>query len=175
MKSMNKILSSLFAVCAFIILMSCSEDEEAAIATEADLAGTWTMQSSEIDFKINGKDIVDYMIETFEMSEEEAKAQKEAFEGETEMESGTTIELKSNHTYISKSAGDDPDNGTWKLINDGKKLLIDEGTDDEMEFEIKSISGSNLSLFTQRSEKEDFDQDGTDDTIEVQMTINLKK
>ena len=175
MKSMYKSFSSLLAISLFTFIVSCKEDDEVVVATEAELIGTWTTQSSQVDATINGKDMIDFLIDAFEMTEQEAQIAKEAFEADNEMDSGTTIELKSNHTYTAKATGEDPDDGTWKLSTDGKKLLIDEGTDDEMEFEIKSISGSNLSLFTERSEKDDLDQDGTDDTIAVKLTLNLKK
>jgi len=176
MKSMNRIFYSLLTLFALVGFMGCSEDDEVkTVATEADLVGTWTMQSSEVDFTVNGQDIIDYMIEVLKISEEEATIQKEILEGGAAMESGMTIELKSNHTYIAKETGEDPDDGTWKLSSDGKKLLIDEGTVDEMEFEFKSIASNNLSLFTERSGKMDFDEDGTDETVEVKMTLNLTK
>jgi hypothetical protein len=176
MKSMNRIFYSLLTLFALAGFMGCSEDDDVkTIATEADLVGTWTMQSSEVDFTVNGQDIIDYMIEVLELSEEEASIQKEAFEEAMETESDMTIELKSNHTYIEKETGEDPVEGKWKLSSDGKKLLIDEGTVDEIEFEFKSITSNSVSLFNERSDKIDFDGDQVKETVVAKMTLNLKK
>lgn len=173
---MYKIWSLLFTICVSTFFVACSEDDEVTITSKNDLVGTWTLKGADFDVLMNGSSYKEQLINSG-MTEEQADEYL-AFFTEDTYEEGTTIELKSDDkyeiTYLDDQ--DDPDFGTWNLSSDLKKITIDEGTDDELIFDIKSFNGSNLSLFNSLAEEMDIDGDGKNDAnLEVKTTINLEK
>lgn len=57
------------------------------------------------------------------------------------------ITFKSDNTYSYILDNGDTDNGTWKLSNNGKRLVIDAGTADADSAEIKTLTEKDLSLY----------------------------
>jgi hypothetical protein len=179
MKSMNKIYSSLLTVFAFVSFIGCSEDNEVrTVATEADLAGTWTLQSANFDISVEGKSLKEYLVESG-LTEEQAEAQVEefqtAFEESDEFAEGALIEFKSDNEFLVKSPDteDFESNGTWELSADGKKITIGE-VDEMLTFDIRSITNKNLSLDLIMTE---FDNMGGSASMnfEIKVLLDFKK
>jgi hypothetical protein len=79
-----------------------------------------------------------------------------------------TIIIRADNTYTITSTLLDLDiDGDWVL--DGDVLTLDEGTVDEVAFEI-SLDGNTLTIHTEDVEF-DFDEDGTDDPAQIDATF----
>jgi hypothetical protein len=153
-------------------MTSCNKDDDGNSSTnEDDLIGVWTINSanSNADISINGVSIVDYFMDTFDLTEAEA----EEFASLFEFELSGTIEFNSNGTYVA-DIEDGTETGTWELNNN--TITMDKGTEDEVDFQIKSLTSSKLVIeFSETSSDEDIDEDGTPETMKVDMHLELSK
>jgi len=183
MKSLTTPREAFFTVCLICAMMvacffiSCNNDDE---NTPSDLLiGTWTFSSSTMDLSINGKTLVQYLIDESGLSQSEAETLADLLFGMIEDEytpgSDVSIQIKSDGTYI-MTGTDMNDDGTWELSSDGKTLTLDKGTEYEMVFDVESLTKSTLTILSQQSLEDDFNADSVNETmhIELEMTLNKK-
>ena len=85
-----------------------------------------------------------------------------------------TITFMDDKTYEA-DLGDGVDTGTWNLSSDGKILTLDPGTDDEATVKVITLSSVKLEIEISDSSMEDFDGDGIDDEVSVNIMLTLKK
>jgi hypothetical protein len=157
---------TLLLLVSVFILTSCEKDEE---SKEDQLIGKWNITSVETVITINGKDIIDYFMEDLGLSQSEAEEFAEWFT----FDITGTIEIKSDGTYETVFDGE-TDSGTWELVDN--TLTLDKGTNDEVEVEIISITSSKLVFeMVESDNSEDFDEDGTNDTLVMKMKYNCSK
>lgn len=152
-------------------LISCDKDKDGN-GGSSDLVGIWTVTSSSFEITINNVDVIDYLMAAMELTEEEAEMFVDMFFSDMGMTG--TIEFKSDGTYITKSDGE-TDTGTWKLSSDKKTLTMDDGTADEVNATVVSLTSSKLVVEFTESESDDWDEDGTPETTEIFMHIELSK
>jgi hypothetical protein len=152
--------------------MSCNNDDDDPKASN-DLIGVWTVESSSIEMIIGDKSIIEFLMEMLSITQEEAELFADiylsdygAFEG--------TITFKDDNTYAA-DFGDGVDTGTWKLSSDGKTLTLDQGTDDETDVQVITLSSVKLQIEITEASMEDIDDDGTDDEVSVKISLTLKK
>lgn len=158
----------------FLVLVTgCNKDEEDEIAT-SDIIGKWTISSVSFDIKLGEVSLIDYLIDQYGFTEEEADLYRDLIDSELDSEFEGTIEFKSNQTFVIDIGGES-DTGTWELSADKKTLTLDEGTEDETIAEVKTLTSSQLHLLFTTNEYFDFDEDGTDDVMSVVVDMQLVK
>lgn len=169
-------LSSLFIVFSLLLFANCSSDSEGENA-DAQFVGTWNLTSVSVELSIDGKSLVQYLIDNGEMTQGEAELLEDFFKSFLEAElSDGQIELKSDHTYVA-DFGDDPDTGKWSYDASSKYLTIDSddpGEDTQM-IMVKSITSSTLIIEQKEIVEEDIDDDGTSEEIDAAIEMTFSK
>lgn len=166
-------LGLLLIVSSMLFFVGCSDKETQGDDAAATIVGTWTYESSDLLVLVNSKDIVQYFIEVFQLTEVEAQEFADLFEEGIDEFAGGTFTFNANGSFT-VMAGSETSTGTWSVSEDGKTLTVveDEGT---TSLEIKTLTSTHLSLYLNETETDDLDQDGTDDTIQIELTLNLTK
>jgi hypothetical protein len=161
--------TALLLLMSIFMLTSCDKDEDNVNSKRDNLIGLWTITSSETEITINGTDIIEYFMAELGLSQSDAEAFAEMFQSDMT----GTIEFNSDGTYEAVSGGA-TNNGTWEL--NGDTLTMDKGTEDEADAEIISISSSKLVLeISETDSSSDMNEDGTNDTLVVRITLNCSK
>lgn len=161
MKRLNHLF---FTIVALAMLASCGKDDEGDV--KSDLVGSWKFSKIEIiELSIDGKDFVEYFVEAFGLTEEEAAEFEAEFEANFQADADLgdiTIEFKSDNTYVSSSPDEEDETGTWSLSSDGKTLTVDDQT-----FKITSLTKTQLVATLSEEET----QEGVTIKIEVEYTF----
>jgi hypothetical protein len=146
-----------------LLITSCKDDEESA---SPGIVGVWNVTDLEVSFTVNNESLANYFGQDLADVIEASLAT--IFEDQFE---DVTIEFKSDGTYSSKAPGETTETGSWALIGD--KLSLD---DDTITFDVIINTNSALSLqYVESDSSEDFDSDGTDDTLETVLELSLTK
>lgn len=171
MKRFINATAVLLMVSGMLFFVSCDADDEPDAGVP--IVGTWSYESADIIIEINGQDILDYLVEVFEMSEEDATAMKESFEETMNEFEGMSWKFESNKTFTATSPEGD-ETGTWSLNEDHSKLTL--VSDDETTvIDVKSLTSSKMELFFAEEFTQDMDEDGEDEVFHLDMTLVLKK
>jgi len=152
-------------------IISCTEEDP---QTEELILGKWTVESSMIDIYFDDQSLVNYFMDVYEISMVQAELLEhnllevylDSFQG--------TITFKGDNTY-EIDFGEEFDSGLWMLSADGKVLTFDKGTVDETVATIIKLSSSALVVEMVEYEEGDIDGDEKDDSIELHVTMTLKK
>lgn len=175
---MNKTTKIIYQVSLAVLLlltstfMSCNNDDDDPKASN-DLIGTWTVESSSIEMIIGDKSITEFLMEMLSISQAEAELFADLYLEDYGDFDGT-ITFKDDNTYVA-DFGDGVDTGTWKLSADGKTLTLDQGTADETDVQVITLSSVKLEIEISESSMEDIDDDGIDDEVSVNISLTLKK
>lgn len=156
-------------------LVSCSGDDKDEVPQDGPIVGTWTFSSIDFDATINGQDYIEYLVETFDITEEEAMFLAEFYRGQflgSEFQS-STITFKRDGTYVTQG-GDSEETGTYTLTNSNTKLTLSSGGE-VTEFDVKELTNNNLKLEYTGVDEDDIDEDGTDETISFKINLHLTK
>jgi hypothetical protein len=179
MKNLQRPLSyllSILLISTLFLFSHCSEDDDEK-NENADLIGTWTMTSIDIDLMIDGKSLMQFLIEDAGLSEAEAALLETFFKStlEDEISSGQ-IELKADNTYIA-DFGDDPDTGKWSYNASTMILTIDSNDPDEdiQEIKVKSVSSTTLVIEQSEVVEEDLDDDQINEEIDTMIEMIFTK
>ena len=174
MKRLKKLFWALSAV-ALLATYGCSDDEVIGF-TDDDIIGVWTVSGTTVDFSVGGMSLIDYLVETLELSEVEAllfealisEGIDEGFDG--------TVEMRADNTYVAQFGDDPAENGTWELTVDGTILkLLEAGASEATELNLISINATTMILSYEESEPMDFDQDGVEEEITLLIEMTLTK
>jgi len=167
------LLCAMTVTCFF---SSCNNDDE---NTPSDLLiGEWTFSTATMELSIDGKTLVQYLMDEGELTEAEAEIYADLIFGMVEdefvLESTVVITIKSNGTYLITDPSSGNDDGTWELSGDGKTLTLDKGTVDEMVFDIVSLTSSTLVIISNQEVEDDLNDDSVNETmaISIEMTLN---
>ena len=153
-----------------LILSSCSKDSTPA----EDIVGTWTMESATFTATINGKTMTQYFIDELGLTATEAQQYTDLFNNAMQQSFTGTMQIKSDNTYTA-TLGGEPDDGTWSLSSDGKKLTIDSSTEEPMILDVIELTSSKIHLQGTDTETEDLNDDGTPETITVTVDLTFTK
>jgi hypothetical protein len=126
-----------------------------------------------LELSIDNKSLIQYLIDELGLPQSEAEARQDLNDASLGQYYAGTIELKENKTYEAYMGGDISD-GTWSMSSDGKTLLMNESTSDEQLVNIVSLTSSSMHVNMTQSESDDFNEDGIDEEmiIEVDMLLN---
>jgi hypothetical protein len=167
------LLCTIAVTCFF---SSCNDDDE---STPSDLLiGEWIFSTATMELSIDDKTLVQYLMDEGGLTESEAEIYDDLLFGMIEdefvPESTVVITIKSNDTYLITDPSSEDNEGTRELSADGKTLTLDKGTEDEMMFEVVSLSESKLVINSIQELEDDFDEDTVNETmvINIEMTLN---
>lgn len=152
-----------------LTITSCEKDSDGDTKAN-EIIGVWTISSSTFEGTINGVDIVQYFMDAFGVSQ----AVAESFTADFYEEITGTANFKADGTYTMTTNGS-TDNGSYKLSADGKKLTLDEGTVDELIIDVATLTSSKMEFSFTETEVSDMDEDGTDDTLIMTISLVLTK
>jgi hypothetical protein len=162
----SKILSVILI--ASLGVTSCKKDKTSNTVTLE--GGTWTAGTPTFTAMVGTKTISQYFTDVVGLTADQA-ATYTAIVNVALMQSFTgTIQFKSDNTY-SANLGGKPDSGTWSLSADGKKLTIDSNSDVPETADITELTSSKLTVTINSTESDDLNNDGTPETINVNVTI----
>jgi uncharacterized membrane protein len=175
----NKIKNVAFIAMLFSVglLASCGSSDDDVKPANAELIGTWTYKDAKIDVKINNKTIKDYFVEALGISAIEASVVEALILAEVEDDElkGSTVTFGADGNYSAKSGDGTVTTGTY-TINDAKTeiTVVESGT--TTTFDVKSISSSELVMsYTEENSDEDFDEDGTNETLLASIEVTFSK
>ena len=152
------------------MVLSCSKDSNPA----DDILGTWTVESATFSAIVGTKTLTQFLIDEVGYTEAEAQQFIELFTLKMQQAFSGTIEMKSDNTYSSNIGGED-DSGTWSLISDDTKLVIDSDTDDPMTLDIIELTSSKLRVQGTYFEEEDLNDDEVPETINIDIELTFIK
>jgi major membrane immunogen (membrane-anchored lipoprotein) len=159
------------------LLTSCGSSDDDAKPANAELIGTWTYKDAKIDVKINNKTIKDYFVEALGISAIqatviEALLLEELEDGELK---GSTVTFNADGSYSSKSGDGTVTTGTY-TINDAKTKVTVIESGETTTFDVKELSSNQLTIgYTEEDNSEDFDDDGTNDTLVASLEVTFSK
>ena len=173
---MNRLKKMFWALSAIALLATsgCSDDDEGISFTDDDIIGVWTVSGATVDFSVGGMSLVDYLVETLELSEAEALLYEALISEGFDQGFDGTVEMKTDNTYVAQFGDDPAENGTWELTADGTILkLLEAGESEATELKLISINSTTMVLEYDESELIDFDQDGVEEetTLLIEMTL----
>lgn len=165
-----------FIAMSATLLISCSDDEEAPAGDlSGNLIGSWTSTSVLIDeITVNGVDLVEYFT-SLGLPPEFITLFEEGFAQGLEEDFDVEISFMEDGTYTTTDV-DGTDSGVWELNANSTVLTLDKGTADEFEIEIVSLTDEQfVGKVSEVDESEDLDDDGTNDTLRISITLTLAK
>lgn len=152
---------------AGLAVTSCKKDSSSAVT----LAGaTWTAGTPSFTAMVGTKTLTQYYTDVMGLTAAQA-LQYTVIANAALIQSFTgTIQFKSDNTYTSNLGGI-PDSGTWSLSADGKKLTIDSSSEAPQTADVIELTSNKLSVTLIETVSEDLNNDGTPETIIVNVTI----
>lgn len=172
MKIYFNLVALLLMVSGTLFLSSCKEDDKDP-DSDSPIVGVWEYESADVAILINGQDFIDYVIETFELSEEQAEEMKEGFDEEMNYFEGMSWEFKADGSMIVTSP-EGNESGTWSLSSDNEKLTVTSDGESEV-LDVSSLTSSTMKLNFEEESAEDLDEDGEDEVFEITIALTLSK
>ena len=180
MNRFRRLLTQLISIpilFSLFLFIHCSSDDGENENEETKFVGTWVIASVDAELTIDGKPLLQILIDEFELTEDEAEILEDFFKKSLEDEIGDgEIELKSDNTYVA-DFGDDPDTGKWSYNSSTGYLTIDSDDPDEdtQMIKVSSITSNTIILEQEETFDEDLDDDGTDEEIDAKIEMTLAK
>jgi len=155
-----------------VFISSCSKEDEIS-ATYNKICGEWVVSDIQFDMSISGQNFVDFLIDNYGFTEEEAQVESDENEF-AYIESWTgTMHFKQDGNY-EFNIGGEYFSGTWALSNDEKTihvLLIRQ----YMNFNIVSVDEKIMKLRFDQVYYVDIDNDGNKEAIDYNNDFTLEK
>ncbi|MEQ8469943.1 MAG: lipocalin family protein [Marinoscillum sp.] len=175
MKNWMKPVVLLLMVSGTLLLNSCGgnvDDEDVTPITPL-IVGEWEYESADISITINDKDIFDYYMEYFELSEEEAQLLVDTFEESMNDFDGMSWTFTNDGKYVFTDK-EGNESGTWALSSDKSKLTVTSGGESE-QLNVNFLTQAKLKVSYTESFEEDMDEDGTMEVFGISIILELKK
>jgi len=176
MKNLLQKLSILFFISSLILISpACSKDDDEDEKASNDLHGSWTINETVLDLSVDGVDLVDYLVNEMNYTEQEAQFMVDFYSNAIQAGNQGNITFNDDNTYKYVNNGDE-ENGTWSISNDGNTLtMVYENETDNLT--ILSLTSSSLKLkLPTETEQVDIDGDDVEETtIDMDMEIHLTK
>ena len=174
MKTIKTILQTLSLAVSLFFVVSCDDNDEKLITPSNQLLeGTWSYEAAEIEFTVNGQDIIDYLIEVFELSDAQAAQIASMLKEDSFEFTNATWKFNRDNTFTAVQE-DETTIGTWSQSDDKKKLtLTSDGETDIVD--VLVLTTSKLQIFMSIEDQIDIDEDGINETIMIDAKLKLKK
>jgi hypothetical protein len=155
-----------------VFISSCSKEDEMS-ATYKKICGEWVVSDIQFDVTIGGQNLVDFLIENYGFTEEEAQAEFEANEtGYRESWTGT-MHFKLDGTYEFNVGGENYSN-YWILSEDEKTIHV-YFTGNYVDFDIVSVDEKTMRLRFDQIYYVDINNDGNKEAIAYMNDFTLEK
>lgn len=174
---MQNNLRLLFLLCfatSMAFLSSCSKDDDGPAGSP--IVGTWTYSDSEVTILVDNQSISQFLIANGANPTEAALEEsfyKVFLENALDFD-GTSFVFNADGTYDVRENGAVQESGTYQLTNNNTKLTIS-SSEGPQEFEVEELTNNRLKLSFSEEEMEDFNDDGTINTIAIGILIEFMK
>lgn len=176
MKIRLKFFYFISAISIVSLLASCGSDDDDSPKNTSPIVGTWTYSDSELTFLIDNQGIAAFLIANGEDPVEAALQEsfiKSFFEDALDLQ-GTSFVFNADGTYSVRENGVVEESGTYQLNSNNTKLTIT-SSEGPQEFDVEELTNNKLSLSFSEEEMEDFNDDGTLNTIFIKILIDFVK
>jgi hypothetical protein len=155
-----------------VFISSCSKEDEIS-ATYKMICCEWVVSDIQFDVSIGGKNFVDFLIDTYSMTEEEAQAAVEENE-KAYRESWTgTMSFKQDGTY-EFNVGGEYYSSNWYLSEDEKTIhVFINGS--YMDFDIIAVDEQMMKLRFDQIYYVDINKDGNKEAIAYMNDFTLER
>jgi hypothetical protein len=167
----------LFIICAaasLAFLSSCGKDDDGPAVSP--IVGTWNFSDSEISILVDNKSISQFLISTG-VDPVEAALQESFYkvflENALDLQ-GTSFVFNADGTYSVRENGTVQESGTYQLNSNNTKLTIT-SSEGPQELDIEELTNNKMSLSFSEEEMEDFNEDGTLNTIALKIQLDFVK
>jgi hypothetical protein len=169
-----RIISQTFCLAGLFFLASCDDnDEKSIVPSNQLLEGTWLYEAAEIEIAVNGQDVVDYLIDVFELSEAQAAQIATIIKEDSFEFTNATWKFNHDNTFTSVYE-DETTSGTWSLSADKKKLTLTADGETDI-VDVLVLTSSKLQIFMAVEDQIDIDENGINETIVLDAKLKLKK
>jgi len=155
------------------VMSSCGKDDD-VIEDDAEIAGSWTLASTDLNAMVGNKTLSAYLVEDAGYGVIEAQLAIVVFKRVVEDSFAGDLQLKSDNTYTSNLGGEN-ETGTWSLSSDRKQLTIDPDSDVPSTMEVKELTSGSLKLEGSKTVSEDLNKDAVPETIDVDYILNFRR
>jgi hypothetical protein len=169
---MKKYFYLLLMSITITLFTSCGSDDGDEIAESNNLIGAWGISGVEIEITINDTDFVQWMIDNLALSDDDATVIQALFQEGFEEDFTGTMTFNEDGSYSSDFDGE-VETGTWTL--NGSTLTLMQAGEDNVTATVVSLTGSALVIEISQTEQEDFDDDGTKETLRITIRMSLSK
>ena len=152
---------------AGLAMTSCKKDSS---STATLSGGTWTAGTPTFTTMVGTKTLTQYYIDVMGMNATQAQQYSSAVNLALMQAFTGTIQFKSDNTFTSNLGGK-PDSGTWSLSADGKKLTVNSSTTAPETLDVTVLTSSKLSVKLMNTVSEDLNNDGTPETIIINVEL----
>jgi hypothetical protein len=155
-----------------VYISSCSKDDEISV-TYSKICGEWVVADIQFDVSIGGENLVDFLINTYGLTEEEAQAAFEENENAYRESWTGTMQFKEDGTYEFYVGGEDH-SSYWFLSEDEKTIHVYfDGY--YIDFDIVSINENTMKLRFDQIYYIDLNSDGNKEAIAYLNDFTLEK
>jgi hypothetical protein len=170
-KFLAVILIGLFA-------FACSDQSDVPDGSNistSKIVGTWYTDSSRINLSINDTNLVDYLVERLQLTNNEAQLEFDSIVSEIKPNMVGQVSFNKDYTYntLFNSEGG---SGLWEINSDETRVTLDPGTQDESELRILSLDEYTVTIQFDEFDPVDLDDDGfSDEELKIEVTLLFKK
>jgi hypothetical protein len=176
MKIKLKFFYFIFAIAIVSLLSSCGNDDDDSPNNTSPIVGTWTYSDSELTFLIDDQGIAEFLIANGEdplVANALENLIKSEFEDVLDLQ-GTSFVFNADGTFSVRENGAVQESGTYQLNSNNTKLTIT-SSEGPQEFDVEELTNNKLSLSFSEEEMEDFNDDGTLNTIFIKILFDFVK
>lgn len=166
-----KALMLLIATSFLFTITSCEKDDEVSPIT-APIEGEWNKEDIDMQILLNGMDFIDYLINFGGLTREEAEEALELMFDATDFP--FNIIFDEEGYYHASMSPTNTHTGTFVLNTDNNTLTLDNGTEDQVIFDVVTLNETDLKIKNKQISNidDDFPEAGK---MEVTMIIELKR
>ncbi len=175
MQNMFRSLFILGIASSMAFFSSCSKDDDGAPAV-SPIVGTWNYSDSEVTILVDNQSISQFLIANGEDPVDAALQEsfyKVFIENALDLQ-GSSFVFNADGTYSARENGAVQESGTYQLTNNNTKLTIS-SSEGPQEMDVLELTNNKLKLSFSEEEIEDFNDDGTDNTVSFSFVIDLIK
>lgn len=151
---------------------SCNKEDEKSV-TYTKICGEWAVSDIQFEVTLGGQSLVDILMETYGLSEEEAQTIAEENEAAYRESWTGTMQFKQDGTY-EFNVGGEYYSGNWFLSEDEKTIHVFI-SGQYMDFDIISINENMMMLRFDQIYYVDINEDGNKEAIAYMNDFTLEK
>jgi len=170
---MKTLFNNILVILMLVVFISSCDKEDELSATYKKICGEWVVTDIQFDVSIGGKNLVDFLMETYGLTEEEALAAdeeneiayRESWTGTMSFMQDGTYEFNVGGEYYSKN---------WYLSKDEKTIHV-YISGQYMDFDLVSVDENMMMLRFDQIYYVDLNNDGNKEAIAYLNDFTLEK